>query len=114
MPKVAGSSILLDDAKGVPFLEFLGKRWCALVPLHLFSVQLHVLVDLPTLHSSQLMLFQYFSGLRFIVREASGKFNPWKTDLDVLSIMQGAQDRGATAQDVSSSEYPIPGKQFLF
>lgn len=74
-------------------------------------------------------------------REASGKFNPWKTDLDVLSIMvsirvsklhqlsscahsllatllllmqQGAQDRGATAQDVSSSEYPIPGKQFLF
>ncbi|CAL9045390.1 unnamed protein product, partial [Musa banksii] len=57
-----GSSILLDDAKGVPFLEFLGKWWCALVPLHLFSVQLfnngcnvsifevlqHILVDLPT------------------------------------------------------------------
>ncbi|CAL9753319.1 unnamed protein product, partial [Musa acuminata subsp. burmannicoides] len=80
-----GSSILLDDAKGVPFLEFLGKWWCALAPLHLFSVQLrpvqgngcnvsisevlqHILVDLPTLHSSQLMLFQYFSGLRFIVR----------------------------------------------
>ncbi|CAL9094892.1 unnamed protein product, partial [Musa textilis] len=84
-----GSSILLDDAKGVPFLEFLGKWWCALVPLYLFSVQLH---------SSQLMLFQYFSRLRFIVRDASGKFNPRKTvlvlnafdkaaGLDVLSIM---------------------------
>ncbi|URE02522.1 STYKc [Musa troglodytarum] len=77
VPKVAGSSILLDDAKGVPFLEFLALGFLLYVGR----------LDLPQLYVNLVSC-----------RDASGKFNPRKTvlvlnafdkaaGLDVLSIM---------------------------